>query len=296
MKPIQKIVVPTDFSECSKDAFHVALDIAERFGASVEVAHFYVLPVDNNLPEGRTFIYTEREYMLTLEEKMDKFIHHDFHNSFEENVATKVKVTYKIEIGFPGTKIVEFSSRPDVNLIVMGASGDHPNFARFFGSIASEIAADAECPVLLIPFGRRFARFDDIMYSCSEDSNKKHTLGYTLEWAKKFNARLHFVHSKNINKSFDTYTSKDTYEQMKDFDTDVEMRFETVIDSLPWRGLYTYADVERIDMMIIVTKHRSFFQNLVHNSLTENLSTDAHLPLLVLHSDDKNVYGNYECF
>ncbi len=288
MKQIKKILVPTDFSNCARDAYHTALDIAERIGAAVEVVHFYILPTASNLSEEREFLYTESDFFKAAEAKMDTFLNHDFYNSYESALVEKVKITYKIEIGFAAEKIVQYSERSDIDFIVLGASGESPNLARFFGSIASDVASEAHCPVLLIPVDNRFAKFNDVIYASNEYSLNSETLKFSFDWAKVFQSTLHFVHIKNIDKAFDNYSSTKMYQfiEAMDIEPDVNVVYETVVDTLPWRGLYTYADSMHADLMIIVTKHRNFFENLIHNSLTESISADAHLPVLVLHSDE----------
>jgi nucleotide-binding universal stress UspA family protein len=293
MNQIKKILVPTDFSNCARDAYHTALDIAERIGAAVEVVHFYILPTANNLSEGREFLYTESDFFKAAAVKMDTFLNHDFYNTYESNLAIKVKITHKIEVGFAAEKIVEYSSRPDIDFIVLGATGESPSFARFFGSIASDVASKAHCPVLLVPKDNRFAQFNDVIYASNEYSMNSETLKFSFDWAKKFESTLHFVHVKNIDKAFDNYNSTKMYDfiDAMDLDSEVNVVYETVIDAFPWRGLYTYADGSSADLMIVVTKHRGFFENLIHHSLTGEISTDAHLPILVLHSNDELALG-----
>jgi nucleotide-binding universal stress UspA family protein len=291
MKQIKKIFVPTDFSNCARDAYHTALDIADRIGAAVEVVYFYILPIDNTLPEEKKFLYTEKEFFKATEAKMKNFLNHDFYNSYESDLAARVKVTHKIEIGFATEKIIQYSEHADIDFIVMGASGESPNYARFFGSNATQVATDAHCPVLLVPVDNRFAQFNDILYSSNEYSMSQGTLKFIFDWANIFKSTLHFVHVKNIDKAFDNYSSTKmfTFIDEINLDSDIEVVYETVIDTLPWRGLYTYADGANVDLMVIVTKHRNFFEKLIHNSLTESISADAHLPVLILHSDDEIV-------
>lgn len=293
MKQIQKILLPVDFSSCSRDAYHVALDIAQRFDAAIEVVHFYILPTETNEDETRNFVLSEEEFLQHTEKRLAQFLYQDFANSYEAEIAKKVKIEAKVEIGFAGDKIVEFSKRPDIGLVILGASGENPNLARLLGSIASEVALKAYCPILLIPFGHRFALFENIIYASNEYSMNQDTLSYTFDWAKAFNAKIHFVNVKNIDKSFENYTSTRMFNLVHQINTanDVEVQYDTVVDTMPWRGIYTYADAEQANLVVIVTKHRNFFENLLHHSMTEDLSTDAHLPILILHSDTQKNFS-----
>jgi nucleotide-binding universal stress UspA family protein len=293
MKHIEKILLPVDFSSCSRDAYHVALDIAHRFDAALEVVHFYILPTETNEDESRNFILTEETFLENTQKRLEQFLYHDFTNSYEADIAKKIKIEAKIEIGFAGDQIVAYSKRPEIGLIIIGASGENPNLARLLGSIASEVASKAYCPVLLVPFGHRFALFENIIYASNEYSMNQDTLSYTFDWAKAFNAKIHFLNVKNTDKSFDNYSSTKMFNLVHQINptNDVEVVYETVVDTLAWRGIYTYTDVEQANLVVLVTRHRNFFENLMHHSLTDDLSTDAHLPILILHADTQKNFS-----
>ena len=52
------------------------------------------------------------------------------------------------------------------------------------------------------------------------------------------------------------------------------------------RELEKYANDKEMDMVCFVSNHRNFWQNLVHKSMTENISLTSTVPILVLHIDD----------
>jgi nucleotide-binding universal stress UspA family protein len=51
-------------------------------------------------------------------------------------------------------------------------------------------------------------------------------------------------------------------------------------------ALYEYAFYHRIDLLVFVTHHRSFWDNILHKSITNEVLASSDLPLLVIHSDD----------
>jgi nucleotide-binding universal stress UspA family protein len=50
--------------------------------------------------------------------------------------------------------------------------------------------------------------------------------------------------------------------------------------------LKQYADAKQIDMMVFVSKHRNFWANITHKSVTQNMALSSVIPLLVMHLDD----------
>jgi nucleotide-binding universal stress UspA family protein len=51
-------------------------------------------------------------------------------------------------------------------------------------------------------------------------------------------------------------------------------------------ALYEYAFYHQIDLMVFVTHHRSFWDNILHKSVTNEVLASSDIPILVIHSDD----------
>jgi nucleotide-binding universal stress UspA family protein len=51
-------------------------------------------------------------------------------------------------------------------------------------------------------------------------------------------------------------------------------------------ALKKYADANRINLMVFVSQHRGFWENLVHSSVTQNVAMASDIPIMVLHMDD----------
>jgi hypothetical protein len=53
------------------------------------------------------------------------------------------------------------------------------------------------------------------------------------------------------------------------------------------KAIDIYTVNHHIDLLVISTLHRTIFQKIFHPSLTKKIATEANLPLLVLHQEDK---------
>ena len=60
-----------------------------------------------------------------------------------------------------------------------------------------------------------------------------------------------------------------------------EVECETV-----WEGLNRYAGDHEVDLFVMVTMHRKFWENIVHRSMTRQMAIHSKIPILVLYSDD----------
>lgn len=148
-KPIERILVPVDFSEYSQEAVRYAKEWAALYGAQVDVLHvieetlhpaFYV--------GGYRSIY---DVQPNIEEKalakMDTFV--------DEADGPDVETELHVGPGKAPSKISDVADELDADLVCMSTHG-RTGMERFLlGSVAEKVVRHVRCPVLTIKaFGR----------------------------------------------------------------------------------------------------------------------------------------------
>ncbi len=139
---IQRILVPTDFSEPGKHALKYAIAFAQQFGAVVDVLH-----VMEPIPPGMMMTY------IAMEEIRD-------HSRGEVKTALKeleplweeagLEVDEVIVEGYPFVEIVKHARESNADLIVMGTHGHGAIKHALLGSVAERTVRKAPCPVLTV--------------------------------------------------------------------------------------------------------------------------------------------------
>jgi len=145
MPPIKKILVPTDFSEASKESLRYACTLADALHASLHIIHVNQNPyvpggfLDFYVPPPGFFEEAERatsrdlEALLTAEEK------------------TRYGATLVHRTGAPAYEILDYlREQGDIDLAVMATHGRGGAARLMMGSVADKIVRAAPCPVLTI--------------------------------------------------------------------------------------------------------------------------------------------------
>lgn len=148
-----RILLPTDFSDCSSRAAAVARRIAERFGARVSVLHVLDEPVAlDPMFRGDVPVELLRTRMEQFaRESMDAFL--AAHFSGFENFDTM------LASGIPYREIVKAAREKGADLIVIGTHGRTGVEHVLFGSTAEKVVRTGPCPVLTVrPGEREFVR------------------------------------------------------------------------------------------------------------------------------------------
>jgi nucleotide-binding universal stress UspA family protein len=140
----KKILVPTDFSESAKYALPFAIDLAEKYGADLQLLHVVepiAMPVDF---AWGTYSYPDIEKQLSghVEKTLESII--------AEQIPENLKVISAIAHGKSWREIITFARANEIDLIVMATHGMSGFSHALYGSTAEKVIRKAPCPVLTV--------------------------------------------------------------------------------------------------------------------------------------------------
>jgi universal stress protein A len=146
MREIRRILVPVDFSECSRTALEYAAALAERFRASIDVLHVwepphYVGPEFLVREPGETGHPLQEVALAQAEKEMDGFL-----SGFGQRDQFRVR----FESGKPHQTIITLAANEHYDAIVMGTHGRSGLPHLLIGSVAEKVVRTAPCPVMTI--------------------------------------------------------------------------------------------------------------------------------------------------
>ena len=148
MIKLERILVPTDFSDCAKQAVDYGSELAKRFGAELHLLHV-VQPI------AMAYVYGAAipEEVLHPEEPAEKEL-----NEVEiPDVEHISRVERSIQSGTPFVEIVRCAKQNKMDLIVIGTHGHTGLNHMLLGSVAEKVVRKASCPVLTVrPEGQQF--------------------------------------------------------------------------------------------------------------------------------------------
>jgi len=138
MTPLHTILHPTDFSERSEAALHLACALARDYGARLVLLHVATQP---------PFIYGEGmvpldadEFLGYAKEQLDDL----------ELPIDDLRVERRLETGDAATEVLHVAKQTKADLIVIGTHGRTGMSRLLMGSTAEQIVRRASCPVLTL--------------------------------------------------------------------------------------------------------------------------------------------------
>jgi universal stress protein A len=139
---ISKILVPSDFSTASDNAFKYALRFGQEFGADLFLIHVLELalaPTFAGVPDAPGI---SRDDLSLAEENLRAWV--------DSAHAAGVNAKLALRSGLPAHEIVEAAKDHDVDLVIIATHG-YTGWKHFcIGSTAEKVVRAAPCPVLVV--------------------------------------------------------------------------------------------------------------------------------------------------
>jgi nucleotide-binding universal stress UspA family protein len=146
MLTINRILVPTDFSDASDAALIYGRELATRFRATLHVLHV--------VSDFTLAIYGVEGYMASapdLQAEMEEGARRHLHNLVADTDGSgPPTVPVMRTSGSPAVTIVDYAKEHDIDVIVMGTHGRGALSHLFMGSVAERVVRLAPCPVLTV--------------------------------------------------------------------------------------------------------------------------------------------------
>lgn len=277
---MKRILVPTDFSVTARQALIYAQKWAvPHEGASIHVVHLYTPAVEAEYPN---VVPPIPEYVRMREKQLTEFVD-ECKAECAPDFDRDVRITKELIIGFPADEIVKLSQNYD--LIVMGTKGETDLLDRWFGSVSSNVAQRAKCPIVLVPKGVSFHKIKQIVYAVNYESVDEHAIDKLLGINKALEANVHFLHiAEDDDKEAFTKTKAELFEELfEDGVPEFSFTMEEVPgDDIP-ETISNYAIEHGIDLVVMATPQRSFWERFFHKSQSRKMALTAKLPLMIYH-------------
>lgn len=279
MEKTFKILCPTDFSECSLNAIEYAARLGEKFNAVLIL--FHVLNRED---------YLKLSPMDTSGKYQVEFVQEKLKNLqravMDESLMNGLR---GCEIAIREGKIVngalEFAKDINADLIVAGTEGMNDLRANIIGSRASRMVEQSERDIIIVPRKVFFKRPRKFVFASDYLEEDKLAIQKVVEMASFFDSEIDLVHVSSGQKAIDKSLHMTMVDEIKPF-----VRYEKINyvlksyrDDLAL-GLENYLQVAKGDMLVTLSKKKSFFDQIFSKNLSKKMSYFLNKPLWVIKS------------
>ena len=279
MEKTFKILCPTDFSECSLNAIEYASRLGEKFNAILIL--FHVLNRDDYLKlspmdtDGKYQVEFIQEKLKNLQKAV-----------MEESLMNGLK---GCEIAIREGKIVngalEYAKEIGADLIVAGTEGMNDLRANIIGSRASRLVEQSDRDIIIVPRKVFFKQPRKFVFASDYLEEDKLAIQKVVEMAGFFDSEIDLVHISSNQKAIDKILHMTMVEEIRPFVHYEKINYvlKSYRDDLAL-GLENYLQVAKGDMLVTLSKKKSFFDQIFTKNLSKKMSYFLNKPLWVIKS------------
>lgn len=146
---ISKILVPVDYSPCSRAALQFAVGLAERFGATLDVVHVWDRPsYVTEVAMTHTDPMSGKSLIQLIEENAERDL-----REFLQGVSLPhgMVASGRLLSGDPASALLRELKTHQHDLVVVGTHGRTGLSHVLLGSVAEKLTRLAHVPVMVVP-------------------------------------------------------------------------------------------------------------------------------------------------
>src|SRR4051812_9187172 len=264
---MKTIVVTTDFSSASSNAAMYAADMAMAIHADLYLLHVYQIPV----------VYLEIPVALAADDIQDDAERNMM--KLKEELLSKSKGQIQIETavreGFFFDDLQTVCEYKQPYAVVLGRKGKSAAERLIYGTHAVHVMKHLNWPVITVPGGAKFSNIKKIGLAC--DFND--VLGTVpVEEIKvlvnDFNAELHVLNTGSKNEYHPEVIEQSAL--LKSMLGKIIPVYHFITASNTDEGITQFAEANNIDLLIVLPRHHSLIDKLIHSSNTKRMVLHSH--------------------
>lgn len=279
---MEKILCPTDFSSTSAKAVDYAVYIAQHAGAHLSLVHVLHLPIVDTSETALVASELLGEQMREAAVKLKALCRH-IEEKFGANRDGGFTCDYILKEALLTDLAAELTAHQGYDLIVMGTTGlDNTMEELLIGSNTESVIEEVKCPVLSIPASAPPPNLERIVYATDYSEEDTHALQQVVRLGSFFGSHIEVVHVVKPKAKHSVEEAEHFWRELQRLFPGVPLSFQEIPSRHRDEGLKNYLKKTGSEVLAVVRRRKGFLKELFTQSLTERLTYQAEVPLLVL--------------
>ncbi|MGB3798984.1 MAG: universal stress protein [Lewinella sp.] len=276
MKHIKSILVPTDFSSTALNAYGYALQLADAFGASIDLLH--AVPLLPNSPE---YAYLVSDLPHPERGSLEAFLGRGIARFGQHLGRTPLVRTFVKSGGLRATLRAHVAEHGN-QLIIIGTAARYPGWDEILGSNASSLVSRAPCPVLVVPQNALFKPIESMCFATDLHDTGTFLAGRVQRALRPFRPKLCFLHIRTADHESTDYDMGLLCEMFHRPELGMHASFASRKAEDMVGAIFDYSVENSCDLVVMQRPDRPWFRRLLVKSNTGAAVINARLPLLII--------------
>ncbi len=280
---MKKILCPTDFSPVASQAISFAATIAQRAHAHLTLMHVLHLPIVDTSETALVAGELLGEQMRDASERLNKLCQ-EVETHYGANSGGGFTCDFILKEALLTDLAEHLTKHEGYDLIVMGTTGGGNKLEELLiGSNTESVIEEVKCPVLAIPANAGSFTLEKVVFASDYTPDDLEALRQTIQLANLFKASVDVVHVVRESTPATRSQADQFLREVERALPEVPIQFQEVVSRHREQGIKSYYKEVNGSLVAILRKEKGFLQDLFSKNLTERLTYQAEVPLLVLH-------------
>jgi nucleotide-binding universal stress UspA family protein len=277
---MDKILVPTDFSDISKKGLQLAVDIAKQLKGRIILLNVIYPPTGSGFAAaGDVNIAYQGEathFMAALVRKNKEMLN----ELITEYAGQNVEIIPQIDFENKVHGLNQYVKENDVDLIVIGTSGQKSHIEYFIGSNTENLIKVSDCPVISIRKETVDFKPKNVVMAIDLNNYNEEEIKVLKEFTGHYDCQVHFLYVLD-----DGLEEDEAIRELKSIAEKNEFgRF--TIDAIENKdiadAIMHYTKRRMADMLALVSEGKKGIRDLVFGSVTNDIINQVNIPVFII--------------
>jgi nucleotide-binding universal stress UspA family protein len=267
---MKTLIVPLDFSDESLTGLNLALMLANKTGASIQLVHV----ISKNIGSDKELLEKEN---LNVNAKFEEIL-----QKCKEKSNINCALNYTIKEGKIFKEIADLGDKYEDSLLVLSTHGESGFEELFIGGNAYKIISHSHIPVITVRGSKTSSNIDKIVLPLDITFQTREKVPYTVKLAKQFNSEIHLL-TINLSKLKSTEKKLHQYAEQVVSYIDAQ-KIPYTVEHLHGSNLtdmtLDYSVSLNADLISIMTEQEKNASNLLLGNYAHQMINKSYIPVL----------------
>jgi nucleotide-binding universal stress UspA family protein len=271
---MKKILVPTDFSDCAKNAEKYALFLAKKIDAELVFLHVINTPVDwskltieqeNLFPDTQAAIAQSKQILTDLVKQAE---------------SIDIKARKLLIFNNSNEKIYQFVEDEHIDIVVMGSHGVYGFKDYVLGTNTYSMLRNSKVPVIVVKTLPENLKLEKLVFATNFKEETGVTFRMVENLAEILQVKLQVLYVNTPTYFLETNDILSIGKTFLDEFSNYGHKIHIIDSFKEERGIIQFAEKINSDGIALITYGKSDFKQYFSPSVTENLIGLTEIPVL----------------
>jgi len=281
---MRKILFPFELDNpIYREAYIHGIKFARKINAELILLNAFQVEVGNDITEEK-YGRLKRDNWFKAYNEISKFNKHYLENYANVDTDLQIRFDHRFVNGLLLDEIKNIAMEVEVDLIVLPISDKKAFNKRQMKIIRDNVFERNRTSLLVLPYACEFRPVSNIVFATDLKKlfNYQLYLHDVINYARSFDANIHFIHVSSKDKEEEWDNSKPYRMVMEAIAKNERHSFKSLHGEKVTEAINQYVEECQGELVVVVKHQHQFLETILHESVSKEITLNSKVPVLVM--------------